>query len=218
MPFELPEVTEVKLLHVNHRREFHGEEEVLAVDLNFEWETGNESLNKLDPALRTALYHNAAADEGQEALPEVLAVLPNLRIPHLNGCKFKYRGNDKHKGYDFALDYGLGDEQSNVNFPDCASGKHEIEVKEGGTTTHRWQVSYAGDRITDDALVKLIRHEGKKAFITLKAPAVLVLVKGGKAKAAAASAGDDGEGDLLGGEDEELDPDSPEGAFAATAG
>lgn len=215
MPFALNEVTEVRLAHVNHRQEFHGEEKVLAVDLNFEWETSNEKLDLLDPALRTALYFNVAAVDGQEALPEMLQVLPNLRVPNLNGCKFKYRGNDKHKGYDFTLDYGLGDEQSNIEFPDCAAGKHEIEVKEGGSIVHRWQVSYAGERLTDDALVKLIRHEQKQAFITLKAPAVLVLVKGGKAKAAAVA--DEAQEDLLDDEhDEELDPESPEGAFAAS--
>lgn len=226
MPFELQSVTEVKLLHVNHRKEFHGDEKVQAVDLNFEWETSNEALDLLDPALRQALYWNASAEAGQEALPEVLSVLPNLRIPHLNGGKFKYRGNDKHKGYDFALDYGLGGEDSNVDFPDCAVGKYEIEAKEGGSIVLRWQVSYAGERLTGPVMSKLIDHEQEKAFITLKAPAVLVLVKGGKAKPPAASA--DGEGDLLDGEgdgepeddtDPDADEDTPEKALQrATAG
>jgi hypothetical protein len=209
MSFQLESVTEVKLTHVNHRQEFHGEEMVLAVDLNFEWETSNEKLDLLDPALRTSLYFNAAAGEGQEALPEVLAILPNLRLPHLNGGKFKYRGNDKFKGYDFGLDYGLGDEQSNVDFPDCAVGKWEIETKEGGSIVLRWQVSHAGDRITDDVLVKLIRHEQKPAFITLKAPATLVLIKGGKAKKPAAGA--DEQEDLLDeGDAEDADADGGE--------
>lgn len=214
MPFELSSVTEVKLLHVNHRKEFHGEEKVQAVDLNFEWETSNEKLDLLDPALRTALYFNAAANEGQEALPEVLAILPNLRLPHLNGGKFKYRGNDKFKGYDFELDFGLGDEESNVRFEDCAVGKYEVETKEGGTITLRWQVSYAGDRLTGPVMSKLIDHEQEKAFITLKAPATLVLVKGGKSKAPAAEAAD--EEDLLSGGDGDEpqdDEDTPEKAL-----
>ncbi len=220
MPFELTAVTEVKLLHVNHRKEFHGEERVQAVDLNFEWETSNEKLDLLDPALRTVLYHNAAAEEGQEALPEVLAILPNLRVPHLNAGKFKYRGNDKFKGYDFELDYGLGDGQSNVRFEDCAVGKYEIEAKEGGTIVLRWQVSYAGERLTGEVMSKLIAHEQEKAFITLKAPGLLVLIKGGKAAKTAPSAdGEDllGDGDDQGdGEGDELDPDSPEGRLAAS--
>jgi hypothetical protein len=216
MAFQLESVTEVKLLHVNHRKEFHGEEKVQAVDLNFEWETSNEKLDLLDPALRTALYWNAAADQGQEALPEVLAILPNLRVAHLNGGKFKYRGSDKFKGYDFALDYGLGDEDSNVEFADCAVGKFEIETKEGGTVTLRWQVSYAGERLTGPVMSKLIDHEQEKAFITLKAPATLVLVKGGKGKAPAAG-GEDQE-DLLGDEeggdqDSDVDEDTPEKAL-----
>lgn len=226
MPFELPETTQVKLTHVNHRKEFHGEEKVLAVDLNFEWETTNENLDRLDANLRPALYFNASADEGQESLPEVLKVMPNLRLPHLNGCKFKYRGNDKFKGYEFELDYGLGDARSNVRFDDCAAGKYEIEVKEGGSSVLRWQVSYAGPRITEETLFKLIEHEQEGCFITLKAPATLVLVKGGKTKPPA-GASDEGQGELGdgddeeaggGGEGEEFTPGSPEAALAASVG
>lgn len=211
MPFELTEVTEAKLLHVNHRKEFHGEDKVQAVDLNFEWETSNDRLDLLDPALRQALYCNAAAEDGQAGLPDVLAILPNLRVPHLNGQKFKYRGNDKFKGYDFELDYGLGDDEANVRFEDCAVGKFEIETKEGGSITLRWQVSYAGERLTGPVMSKLIDHEQEKAFITLKAPAVLVLVKGGKA-AKARPAGEEAE-DLLSGEDEDAGEDTPEKAL-----
>jgi hypothetical protein len=220
MPFELTEVTEVRLLHVNHRKEFHGEEKVQAVDLNFEWEGSNEMLDRLDPALRQALYYNAAALEGQEALPEVLAILPNLRVPKLNAGKFKYGGTDKFKGYDFELDYGLGDGESNVSFPDSAVGKYEVETKEGGTIVLRFQVSYAGDNLTGPVMSKLIDHEQEKAFITLKAPAVLVLVKGGKVKAAAAADGSETLLDFDGAEEgaEDLDPESPEGQLAATAG
>jgi hypothetical protein len=192
MPFELTETTELKLLHVNHRKEFHGEDRVLAVDLNFEWETSNDCLDKLDANLRQALFYNAAAVEGQESLPEVLKVLPNLRVPDLNGGKFKFRGNDKFKGYTFELDYGLGDEQSNITFEDCAVGKYEIETKEGGTVILRLQVSYAGEKITEESLFKLIGHEGEKAFITIKAPAALTLIKGGKLKTKVTAVDDDG--------------------------
>jgi hypothetical protein len=217
MPFELVETTQVKLLHVNHRKEFHGDDKVQAVDLNFEWETTNDSLDLLDPALRQMLYFNAAALEGQEALPEVLTVLPNLRCAHLNGGKFKYRGNDKFKGYDFLLDFGLGDDQSNVDFPDCSVGKHEIEVKENGFVVMRWQVSYAGEKLTGPVMSKLIDHEQEAAFITLRAPVPLVLVKGGKLKTKVTSI--DGEGNeetLFDSEAEEEvdeDADTPEKAM-----
>jgi hypothetical protein len=165
------------------------------------------------------MYFNAAAVNGQEVLPEVLKVLPNLRLPHLNGGKFKYRGNDKFKGYSFELDYGLGDERSNIALDDCSAGKHELEFKEGGTCVMKWQVSYAGPGITKDTFFKLVEHEGEKVFIALKAPATLVLVKGGKTKAAAV-AGDDQSGDLLEDadrdgtdEDQDADADTPEAAM-----
>lgn len=220
MPFELKEVTECRLLHVNHRKEFHGDEQVLAVDLNFEKEGGNELLDLLDEAIRTALYFNRAATSGQENLPEVLAVLPNLRLPQLNGQKFKWGDHSaKLKGYRFVLDYGLGDEQSNVEFADSSVGKFEFETKEGGTVVLRWQLSYAGDAITESTLFKLIDHEQKAAHVTLSAGPNLQLVKGGKTKTAPQPSEDDGQQSLTGdkpdggNDDDEADELTPEGAL-----
>lgn len=214
--FELSAVTECLLTHTNTRKEFHGEEKVQAIDLNFQMEGANDLLDLIDPALRQALYFNAAAKEGQMDLPEAMQILPNLRVPKLNGQKFKYGGNDKYKGYTFELDYGLGPDQSNIVFMDASAGKFAIEAKEGGTVVIGWQVSYAGDALTDEALTRLVRHEGEKAFIKLLAPAVLQLVKGGKAKAAE---GDGEQQESLLDEDDagdSIDPDSPEGRLIAS--
>lgn len=221
--FELLTVTECALKHVNHRQEFHGEEKVLAVDLNFEKEGPNDLLDLIDPEIRLALYKNAAGNDGQVDLPGAIAILPNLRMPQLNGQKFKWHGNDKFKGYGFVLDYGLGDDKSNVAFTDAAVGKFWFETKEGGTVVLGWQVSYAGDGITDEILFKLIKHEQEKVHIQLNAPAVLQLVKGGKAKPAADGGGEqqedllDGEGDVEG-DDDAPGADTPEGRLLAMGG
>jgi hypothetical protein len=182
--FELAAVTPCTLSHVNLRKEFHGEERVQAIDLNFLKEGSNELLDLIDPELRTMLYCNRAAIDGQIELPEHLQILPDLRAPKFNGQKFKYGGNDKYQGYTFIFDFGLGDAQSNIDFLNASAGKFSIEVKEGGTVAIGWQVSYSGDGLTDDAMTRLVRHEGEEVFIQLLAPSVLQLVKGGKAKPA----------------------------------
>lgn len=219
-PFELTAVTEVLLTHINLRKEFHGEEKVQAIDLNFSIEGSNDLLDLVDPVLRDLHYFNRAEVAGQEKLPETIRVLPDLRAPKLNGQKFKYGGNDKYKGYGFEQDFGLGAEAgSNIFFTDASAGKFSYETKEGGTVKLDFQVSYSGDALTDDAMTRLVRAEGEKVFIKLLAPSVLTLVKGGKApKAAAEEEGDDAQGGLdLDESDDDAPEGSPEAAFAAAA-
>lgn len=216
MTFELTEVTECTLTHVNLRKEFHGEEKVQAIDLNFSIEGNNDLLDLVDPVLREMHYYNHAEVAGQERMPETIRVLPDLRAPKLNGQKFKYGGNDKYKGYGFEQDFGLGAEAgSNIFFTDASAGKFSYETKEGGTVKLEFQVSYSGDSLTDDAMTRLVRAEGEKVFIKLLAPSVLTLVKGGKAPKAADP--EDGEQlDIIGDGEEEPDGDeTPEAAFTA---
>lgn len=203
-PFELTTVTECTLSHVNLRKEFHGEEKVQAIDLNFSMEGGNDLLDLIDPELREMLYFNRAEVAGQEVLPYTIRILPDLRAPKLNGQKFKYGGNDKYKGYGFEQDFGLGAEVgSNIFFTDASAGKFAFETKEGGTVKLDWQVSYSGNSLTDEAMTRLVRAEGEKVFIRLLAPSVLTLVKGGKATKATADDGeDDGQVELGDGEDD----------------
>lgn len=216
--FELKQVTEVLLSHVNLRKEYHGEERVQAIDLNFSIEGSNDWLDLIDPALRELHYFNRAEVVGQETLPDTIRILPDLRAPKLNGQKFKYGGSDKYKGYGFEQDFGLGAEAgSNIFFTDASAGKFSYETKEGGTVKLDFQVSYSGDSLTDEAMTRLVRAEGEKVFIRLLAPSVLTLVKGGKAPKAAAETEDGGQDDLL--DDEDDAPEgTPEAAFAAAAG
>ena len=203
-PFELNAVTECLLTHVNLRKEFHGEDKVQAIDLNFSIEGSNDLLDLVDPALRELHYFNRAEVVGQETLPDTIRILPDLRAPKLNGQKFKYGGNDKYKGYGFEQDFGLGAEAgSNIFFTDASAGKFSYETKEGGTVKLEFQVSYSGDSLTDEAMTRLVRAEGEKVFIKLLAPSVLTLVKGGKVPKAAAGDDadeDDGQGELGDGE------------------
>lgn len=214
MQFQLEELTECLLTNVHLRKEFCGKEKVQAIDLTFEIEGPNDILDRLDPALRNALYFNRAAEANQVTLPEILQVIPDLRVPELNGQKFKYGGTDKYQGYAFEFDYGLGGDSS-VEFPNASAGKHEIETKDGGTAKHRFQVSYSGERLTDEAMLLLVHHEGKKSFIKLLAGPALALVKAGKAKAPASA--NDGQEDLLDGASGGGDGEGDEGGEERSA-
>lgn len=217
MTFELTNVTELTLTHVNLRKEFHGEDKVQAIDLNFSIEGNNDLLDLVDPVLREMHYFNRAEVAGQERMPDTIRILPDLRAPKLNGQKFKYGGNDKYKGYGFEQDFGLGAEAgSNIFFTNAAAGKFSYETKEGGTVKLEFQVSYSGDSLTDDAMTRLVRAEGEKVFIKLLAPSVLTLVKGGKTPKAADP--EDGEQlDIIGDEDESDSEGSAEDQFIANS-
>ena len=219
MNFQFPTTKEVHLSHVNIRREFHGDEHVPAIDLSLRLEGSNELLDMLDPALRTSLYYNAAATGGQEALPEVLAVLPNLRLPKLNGQKFTWAKGERHKGYAFTLDYGLGDGRSNVDLDDCTVTNWRFEVKEGGTVVLEWVVQYAGERLTSEARGLLTGLTDEPIFIQLIPPATPQITSG-KAKPKATPAGEDDDTEDLfdpEGDDDGEGPaeQTPEGALAA---
>lgn len=208
MTFQIATVTQVKLCNINIRREIHGDEHVPAIDLAMRLEGGNDLLDMLDPALRTVFYFNKAATEGQSSLPEVLAVLPNLRFAKLNGMKFSWAKGERHKGYFMLLDYGLGDNESNVNLDDCTVTNWRFETKEGGTVILEWVVQYAGEKLTSDVRGKLTGLTDEHIHIQLMPPATPHVVTG-KSKPGNSSDDKSGELDL-----EDNDEITPEQAFA----
>jgi hypothetical protein len=181
-PFALTTTREATCTHVNIRDENHGDEKVLAVDLAFWMEGSNDLLDLFHPELRSAIYCNKAADQGQVELDEKLAVLPNLRAPGFPE-RLRFGGDDKHGGYRMVCDFGLGDAAANVDLTECVVAKKWYEPKEGGTVRIGWRVSYAGEALQDVMTRgKLAGLKGQKAFIELHAPAVLQVITGGKGK------------------------------------
>jgi hypothetical protein len=89
--FEIAE-GKVQLTNKNERIEKHGEEDVLACDLSFSWETDNGCLAMFAPDLKAALYRKA--DERQGELPETkdAAHVTALRFPSM--APFKWMGGD----------------------------------------------------------------------------------------------------------------------------
>lgn len=137
MAFELTEA-DCELRHKNDRIEKHGEEDVLAVDLNFAYETNNAVLALFAPALRSNLYM-ADDDVSQEKLIKDPDHLTKLRNPALNGGKAYPWGAGELTGADIKFHHGIGG-KSDVAFGEAKVGKYKLECKEGGTVVVHFQV------------------------------------------------------------------------------
>ncbi|GKS91200.1 hypothetical protein [Acidovorax sp. SUPP2539] len=174
-PIAFREPTDVLLTHVNHRKQFHGGggDTVQGIDLNFEFDRPNTFLDSLLPGLRESLYCNRDADNGQVDLDGVDAPLPNLRYPNLNGGSFTLmKKKDAFAGYELGVQFGLGDDISNMLFDCCKLKIQKVETNEGGTVRVFIQVSYGGDRADGSTIGKLIEQEGGEVTIQLWPPAV----------------------------------------------
>lgn len=228
MSFELPNVTQVTVTNANVRRELHGEEHVRSVDLSMKIQGENTLLDLIEKGLREHHYCNKALQAGQEVLPDVIIPLPNLRHPHLEN-KQRYGGKQKLRGYRFVLDYGLGGD-SGLDFSDCVLTGIWYELSEGGSVEIGWTVQYNGDELGDDETYGRLAGLATvgECHVQIIAPPVLTLVKGKGYRSghpdtpASAGGDDDGQQELGDGEEEgggeDLDPSTPEGAFAAAAG
>ena len=174
--FAFRQVTDVTLASVNFRKELHGEDHVQAVDLKMAVDVPNTLLDTIVPGLREALYCNQDAAAGQVTIVDLPETLPNLRFPRLNGGKFALDDKkNKLAGYELLIEYGLGDERSNMLFDCCRVVKRAIETKEGGTVHLTWQVQYSGDRLDQDTCGKLALLEQDLIAIRLIPPLVEVV-------------------------------------------
>lgn len=207
MPFELTPVQRVAFTNANVRRELHGEEHVRAVDLAMTISGENTLLDLIEPGLREHHYCNKAMKAGQEVLPEVVIPLPNLRHPKLPE-KVHYAKGEKWRGYRFVLDFGLGDDESNLDFSDCVLTGIWYELAEGGSCTIGFTIQYNGDELTDDATYGRVAGLATvgEGHVQIIAPPVLQLVKSKgyrSGKPDTPEAGGEGQGDLLGDDDDE---------------
>ena len=133
MPFSLKKQGS-KIAHLNVREEKHGEDAVLAMDINISADVSNDFLDQLAPGLRAALYQKEGEKQGESADIEA-GHLASLRYPQLMpfewkeemvGAKVVIHGHSKAENIDLDGD---------VN-------KVKIACKEGGTVelTYRVQV------------------------------------------------------------------------------
>lgn len=220
MPFQLTEVTKITITNANPRRELHGEEKVRAIDLSFTLTGENTLLDLIEPGLREHHFCNKALTAGQEVLPEVVIPLPNLRFPRLP-LAYKFANGEKWRGYRLIRDYGL--EEESFDFTDVVLANLHYEITEGGSVKIFGTIQYNGDELADNDLYGMLSGLASEGDIHVKllAPAELVSAKKGYRAGKADTpmgAPDPAQQALEESEGDELDPNSPEGALAATEG
>lgn len=171
--FAFPDITEFTLTNVNTRKENHGKQHVQAVDLSLRGVFQAEVLERIEPGLHAHHYHNPAADAGQEEVPGVPPVLPDLRFPALNSRAFKYGSKDRLTGYSLDMDYGLGEEGgSNIVLEGCKVNDIKYETAEEGIVTLDLKVQYAGAALTQEVCGALVLAGGEKVHLKLLPPAL----------------------------------------------
>lgn len=119
------EKQQVKLGKFNSRKEFHGDDRVLAGDVKIEANCSNSILDHFDKSLRKMLYRkpkesteqtNLALDDG----------LTEKKMPHLEPLKW----NDEFPGYELSISTGLSDP---LVFHDVKLSGFVFEALQGGS-------------------------------------------------------------------------------------
>lgn len=159
--FEL-ENANALLVNMNSRLEKHGEDDKLACDLNFEYETANTSLAMFAPALRSCMY--LPPDEGvQGELPVAADYLPRLRFPGLAALKWTV---GELIGAKLSFAFGV---KSHLDFAGVKVHKYRLELKEGGSVVISFQAQVHPTEAQAGKLAGLF--QGKQVVISVEPPA-----------------------------------------------
>lgn len=133
--FDLNEQT-VTFANFNARTELNGETRKPASDLSLRAQLPNSILNSFFPGLLEMLYERPKSpdlvEQGNPEGPTALR-MPLLGLPLDWDLVLDNRT--------LTIDYGLGDEQSNIVLPECKVHKFKITPQNGGTVLVAWQIS-----------------------------------------------------------------------------
>ncbi len=152
MKFELLTMTKGKCTNVNFKPQKHGDQDVMAVYLNVNFDLPNGVLDMFDPRLRTKIYFSRDDDAGQLVVTGVDQILPNLNFPFME----PFGWATEMTGCSIDVDYGLGQEgDSNLWLEGCKVCKFKVTPKEGGTVNVALQIQNATDQLTTDMCGKL---------------------------------------------------------------
>jgi hypothetical protein len=123
-----------KITGINPRAELHGEDPKPACDIIFEASMANTVLNRFAPGLLDAIYKQ---DENPDLVDQVEEAqgLRVLRFPGMSAFKWEFQGT----GYKLTVDYGLGDDESNIKLGDITIDKFKLEPQQGGSVLVRWR-------------------------------------------------------------------------------
>lgn len=155
MQFELAGA-KVRLTHKNDRIEAHGDEKILACDLDFQYETPNDVLDQLNADLRVALYKRPESPQGE--LTEDPKHMTALRLPEVGALSFEGRSKGE-------LKLGTGGKKDMV-LADATLTKFKIDCKEGGTVIVHFQAKVRPDETQAGRISGFLRDKHVIASFT----------------------------------------------------
>lgn len=172
--FELAEANAV-LTNMNVRLEKHGNEEVLAHDLSFDYEMANTGLAMFAPALRACIYQRPQGPQAELEGVSDADYMPSLRFPALSALKW---GAGELIGAELRFHYGTT-EKSHIVFDEAKICKYRMECKEGGTVLLSFQAQVHPNEKQAGQLSKLLVDKSCIISIT-PAPAPAELTSAGE--------------------------------------
>lgn len=155
MEFTLTQA-KVRLTQKNDRIEAHGEESILACDLDFQYETTNDVLEQFNADLRVALYKRPESPQGE--LTEDPKHMTALRLPEVGPLSIA--GRDKGE-----LKLGTGGKKDLV-LTDVTLTKFKLDCKEGGTVVVHFQAKARPDETQAGRISGFLRDKHVVATFT----------------------------------------------------
>jgi hypothetical protein len=158
--FDLNQQT-VTFVNFNARTELNGETRKPASDILCRAQLPNSILNAFHQGLLLMLYERPAnPDLVEQGDPDSGATA--LRMPLL-GMPLDWDLVLENRK--LTIDYGLGDDQSNIVMPECKVHKFKITPQNGGTVLVQWQISAHPDAKQADWLYD---HQQTEIVISLE--------------------------------------------------
>lgn len=142
----------IKVTNVNARTEKHGEDNVLALDLQIEARMSNDALSMFSPTLKNAFYFRDESIQGE--LIDDKTHAPNLRNPLIG--TIKYGAEFDHM--QVRIHHGVRDEDDIV-FSDAKVDKFKFICQEGGTVVIAFRAQVHPTEKDAAKLLTLIQSE-----------------------------------------------------------
>lgn len=168
---EIPDGSSLLVVKATNRKERHGKTKVQGITLRVEWwPHSNEALNMLSPGLQDSVFFAPPQESAQEKLDAVPQALTHLRVPGMWPQKAPMV---EFAGYTMEIEHGI-DETTALTLYECKLDKFEVDAKEGGACSMRFNVG-SSQQITPELLGQLCAKEGLEVkLVRLTPPAMKV--------------------------------------------
>lgn len=172
MMFALPPGTSAKLVHVNIRGEFHGNETIPQADLRFEVALPNDILDAFDEDLKACLYMRMPAAHPDAKLPELpgvtpVSTVPTLRFPNLS---MPLRWDEEANGYTLVVSPMVHGSAPPLVLPSVRVGSVRLDCLDGGSVRVDFRIATT-DAPDVDTIAELARYVQRTVTVELRPPA-----------------------------------------------